>query len=253
MEHPLSGRVAIVTGGGSGIGAAGCLAFAAAGARVVCAGRTLATVQQVVDDIAARQGEALACQVDVSREMDVERMVSSAIARFGRIDVLVNSAGISPAGSITDITEADWDQCLDINLKGVFLAAKHVIPRMRDRGGVILNVAGTFGLRPSAGKAAYSAAKAGVINLTRSVALDHARDMIRCNAICPGFVDTPLTADFQGEQRAAFLARTQPLPGVIQPEDVAQLALWLASDAARMITGQVFVVDGGQQAGMFQP
>ena len=118
---------------------------------------------------------------------------------------------------------------------------------------MILNTAGTFGLRPSTGKAAYAAAKAGVINLTRSIALDYARDNIRCNAICPGFVDTPLTASFSGPERDAFLERSQPLSGMIQPEDVAQLALWLASDAARMITGQAFIIDGGQQAGLFSP
>ena len=180
-------------------------------------------------------------------------MVNAAISHFGRIDILFNNAGISPSGRITDIDEAQWDECLDINLKGVFLASRQVIPHMRDRGGVILNTAGTFGLRPSSGKAAYAAAKAGVISLTRSIALDYARQNIRCNAICPGFVDTPLTESFSGPEREAFLERSQPLPGVIQPEDVAQLALWLASDAARMITGQAFIIDGGQQAGLFSP
>ena len=246
----LAGKVAIVTGGGSGIGAASCRAFAAAGAFVICAGRTLNSVNRVVDEINSVREVALAVQVDVSEEKAIRNLVSVSVARFGRIDVLFNN-GISPAGRVTDIESADWDECLNINLKGVFLGAKHVIPHMRERGGVILNTAGTFGLRPGRGKAAYSAAKAGVINLTRSVALDYAGDNIRCNAICPGFVDTPLTASLGGEQRAAFLAGSQPLSGVIQPEDVAHMALWLASDAARMITGQVFIVDGGQQAGTF--
>ena len=252
MMKTLAGLVVIVTGGGSGIGAASCRAFAAAGARVVSAGRTRARLQRVAGDIEDLQGEALALEVDVSQEAAVRDMVAATLARFGRIDVLFNNAGISPSGRVTELDESAWDECLNINLKSVFLGARHVIPHMRGRGGVILNTAGTFGLRPAAAKAAYSAAKAGVINLTRSIALDYAGDNVRCNAICPGFVDTPLTSSIAEAERDAFLARNQPLPGVIQPEDVAQMAVWLASDAARMITGQVFVIDGGQQAGLFE-
>ncbi len=249
----MEGKVVIVTGAGSGIGAASCHAFAGAGARLVCAGRTLETARQTAAAIRRDGGDAIAVRTDVSDDHSVCSLVNATITRYERIDVLFNNAGISPSGRITDIEVEDWDECLDVNLKGVFLAARRVIPHMRDRGGVILNTAGTFGLRPSSAKAAYATAKAGVINLTRSIALDYARENIRCNAICPGFVDTPLTASFDGEQRDAFLDRSQPLPGVIQPEDVAQMALWLASDAARMITGQVFVIDGGQQAGLFSP
>ena len=249
----MEGKVVIVTGAGSGIGAASCRAFAVTGARVVCAGRTLETARQTAADIRRDGGDAIAVRTDVSDDRSVCSLVNTTIARYERIDVLFNNAGISPSGRITDIEVEDWDECLDVNLKGVFLAARHVIPHMCGRGGVILNTAGTFGLRPSSAKAAYATAKAGVINLTRSIALDYARENIRCNAICPGFVDTPLTASFDGDRRDAFLDRSQPLPGVIQPEDVAQMALWLASDAARMITGQTFVIDGGQQAGLFSP
>lgn len=249
----MQGKVVIVTGAGSGIGAASCLAFAAADASVVCAGRTLDSVRRTAASIVQDGGVTQAVQTDVSDDASVSNLVNSAISHFGRIDVLFNNAGISPSGRITDIDESQWDECLDINLKSVFLASRRVIPHMLGRGGVILNTAGTFGLRPSTGKAAYAAAKAGVINLTRSIALDYARDNIRCNAICPGFVDTPLTASFSGPERDAFLERSQPLSGMIQPEDVAQLALWLASDAARMITGQAFIIDGGQQAGLFSP
>lgn len=249
----MRGKVVIVTGAGSGIGAASAIAFAAAGAGVVCAGRTLESVRRTAAGIVREGGLAQAVQTDVSDDASVGNLVDAAIRHFGRIDVLFNNAGISPSGRITDIDEAQWDECLDVNLKGVFLASRQVIPHMRSRGGVILNTAGTFGLRPSTGKAAYAAAKAGVINLTRSIALDYARENIRCNAICPGFVETPLTASLGDSERDAFLERSQPLPGVIQSEDVAQLALWLASDAARMITGQAFIIDGGQQAGMYWP
>ncbi len=246
----MQDKVVIVTGAGSGIGAASCHIFAGAGARVVCAGRTLDSVQRTAAGIG---GDALAVQTDVSNDDSVCGLVETTIDRYGRIDVLFNNAGISPSGRITDIAVSDWEECLDVNLKGVFLAARRAIPHMRRRGGVILNTAGTFGLRASSNKAAYATAKAGVINLTRSIALDYARDNLRCNVICPGFVDTPLNASLGRPQRDAFLERSQPLPGVIQPEDVAQLALWLASDAARMITGQVFIIDGGQQAGLFSP
>ena len=179
-------------------------------------------------------------------------MLERTLIQLGLPNVLFNNAGISPEGSVTDITEADWDECLDINLKSVFLCAKIVIPVMTTAGGgCILNTAGTFGIRAAKNKAAYSVAKAGVINLTRSIALDYARDCIRCNVICPGYVDTPLNQGFPPAERDAFLAQYQPLPGLISAADVAEMAVYLASDAARMITGQVFVIDGGQQAGLF--
>lgn len=249
----LAGRVAIITGGGSGIGAASCHAFARAGAQVVSAGRTASSVQRVAAEIEAQGETALALAVDVSQEDSLQEMIATTVARFGRIDVLFNNAGISPSGRITELDEGDWDECLNINLKSVFLGAKHVIPHMHESGGVILNTAGTFGLLPAGNKAAYSTAKAGVINLTRSIALDYAQENVRCNAICPGFVDTPLTAGLAEKERDSFLSRNQPLPGIIQPDDVAQMAVWLSSPAARMITGQVFVIDGGQQAGLFDP
>jgi 3-oxoacyl-[acyl-carrier protein] reductase len=179
-------------------------------------------------------------------------MVDLAVRQFGGLDILVNSAGISPVGTVTEIDEDAWDECIAIDLRSVFLGAKYAIPEMQRRGGgVILNVAGTFGLSGARNKAAYSAAKAGAINLSRSIALDYARDNIRCNAICPGYVDTPLNADFPTDARDRFLDARQPLPGLIQPEEVAQLALFLASNAGRMLTGQTYVVDGGQQAGLF--
>jgi 3-oxoacyl-[acyl-carrier protein] reductase len=166
-------RVVIVTGGGSGIGEASCRAFARAGAAVVAANRTFAKAEMVARSIKAEQGEAFPIQADVSRSSDVQRMIREAIDRFGRIDVLFNNAGISPSGSVTEISEEDWDECLNIDLKSVFLGAKYALPHMqRQGGGVIINTAGTFGLRAARGKAAYSAAKAGVINLTRAIALD---------------------------------------------------------------------------------
>ena len=247
----LEGKVILVTGGGSGIGAASCLAFAREGAKVAVVNRTLSKAEAVAQLIADSGGAAVAIQADVSLAADVERMIDRTVSGLGVPDVVFNNAGISPSGRVTDISEADWDDCLNIDLKSVFLCAKAVIPLMTAAGGCILNTAGTFGIRAAKNKAAYSAAKAGLVNLTRSIALDYARDRIRCNVICPGYVDTPLNEGFPPEERDAFLAQYQPLPGLISAADVAELAVYLASDAARMITGQVFVIDGGQQAGLF--
>lgn len=248
----IAGKVAIVTGGGSGIGRSASLAFAAAGAKVVVANRTGAKADAVAAEIATAGGEAIGVQVDVSIGRDVQRMVAAAVGHFGGVDILFNNAGISPNGSVTEIGEEEWDECIAIDLRSVFLGAKYTIPVMQRRGGgVILNTAGTLGIRPCRNKSAYGAAKAGVINLTKAIALDYARDGVRCNVICPGYIDTPLTAHVSPEARDAFLDVAQPLRGLITPEEVASLAVFLASDAARMITGQAYVIDGGQQAGMF--
>ncbi len=248
----LRDKVILVTGGGSGIGAASCLAFAREGAKVAVVNRTLSKAQAVAQSLADSGETAVAIQADVSRAADVERMIERTVSQLGAPNVLFNNAGISPSGPVGDISEADWDECLNINLKSVFLCAKAVIPLMIEAGGgCILNTAGTFGIRAARNKAAYSVAKAGVVNLTRSIALDYARDYIRCNVICPGYVDTPLNEGFPPSERDAFLAGYQPLPGLISADDVAEMAVYLASDAARMVTGQVFVIDGGQQAGLF--
>lgn len=246
--HDMKGKTVLITGGGSGIGRACAFAFAAQGAQVAVAGRT----PDKCDAVAHMLGEhAISITADVAQSDQVQRAIEQTVARFGGLDVVVHSAGVSPSGRVTDTDEADWERCIAINLTSAFLVAKYAIPHLCARGGVILNIAGTFGIRPASGKAAYSAAKAGLINLSRSIALDYARQGIRCNAICPGYVDTPLTAGLTESARQAFLDRFQPLRGIVSADDVAALALYLASDAAKMITGQVFVIDGGQQAGLF--
>jgi NAD(P)-dependent dehydrogenase (short-subunit alcohol dehydrogenase family) len=248
----LAGKVALITGGGSGIGRASALAMAAEGAAIVVVNRTFSKAAGVMEEISAAGGNAMALEADVSKSADVQNMIARTVEQFGKIDVLFNNAGISPSGTVTEITEEEWDECLNIDLKSVFLGCKYAIPHMQRNGaGVILSTAGTFGLRPPRNKAAYATAKAGVINLTRAVALDYGRENIRCNVICPGYIDTPLTAGVPDADRDAFLGATQPLTGVIQADEVARLAVYLASDAARMITGQAFIIDGGQQAGMF--
>lgn len=249
----MSGRVAVIIGAGSGIGRASALAFGAAGWSVAAAGRTRAKVEAVAAEIAAAGGHALALEIDVTRPEDNARMIAESADHFGGIDALLCSAGYRPDGGVVESSDSDWDMAFAVNVTSVYWAAKHAIPVMRALGGgAILINAGTFGIRPAKGKAAYAASKAAAINLARSIALDYARDGVRCNAICPGYVDTPFNADFPADGVAAFLDEFQPLPGMIQPGDVASLALFLASDAAKMITGQVFVIDGGQQAGIFR-
>ncbi len=252
MKLSLSPKIALITGGGSGIGRAACLAFAQAGATVAVVGRTLSKCEAVAEEIRSAGGNAIAVSADVSRSDDVQRMIQTTVTQLGGLDVVFNNAGFNVFGTVTELSEADWQTCLNNDLTSVFLAAKYAIPELIKRGGgVILNTSGTFGIRPARGEAAYAAAKAGVINLTRAIALDYARANVRCNVICPGFIDTPATANFRGAAREQFLEDYQPLRGMTQPEEVALMAVYLASDAAKMITGQSFVIDAGQQAGLF--
>ncbi len=250
MHNSMQDKVIFITGGGSGIGRACASAFVAQGARVAVVGRTLSKCEAVARALGS-EAVAVAIAADVAYSADVQRAVAHTIEHFGRLDGVLHSAGISPSGRVTDISEDEWNACIAVNLTSAFLVAKYTIPHLRAHGGVILNVAGTFGLRAATDKAAYSAAKAGLINLSRAIELDYAREGIRCNAICPGYVDTLLTAGFEATARDAFLDRFQPLRGLVSADDVAALAVYLASDAARMITGQAFVIDGGQQAGLF--
>ena len=252
MDIRLENKAAIITGGGSGMGRSSCLKFAQVGARVAVADIRLEPAQAVADEIKAQGGEAIAIQVDVSQSQDVQKMIATTVAKFGGLDVMFNHAGISPDGSITETSEEDWERCMAIDLRSVFLGSKYAIPELRKRGGgVILNTAGTLGIRPCPNKASYGAAKAGVINLTRSTALDYARDNIRCIAICPGYIDTPLNEGADAEMLDRFLKRYQPMPGVIQAEDIASLAVFLASDAAAFITGVALPIDAGQMAGLY--
>ena len=263
MAERLAGKVAVITGGGSGIGEGSSLMFAREGAAVVVADRDLAGAESVVAAITDAGGRAVAVEVDVTVEDDVARMVEVA-HQFGPVDVLFANAGIAGSGRAGDITVEEWSRVIGVNLTGVWLSARAVLRDMvAAGGGSIINQASVGGLVGVGGIASYAAAKAGVIGLTRQMAVDYGPDNIRVNAICPGTVPTPLvrkTYDEGGgfastlEERGDFDAIIEkakarfPLGRVGAVEDIAAMALYLASDEASWTTGTAIAVDGGMSA-----
>jgi NAD(P)-dependent dehydrogenase (short-subunit alcohol dehydrogenase family) len=272
-SEDLTGRVAIVTGGSRGIGRAVSRKLADAGASVVVAARTAADAEQVVSEIIADGGIARAEPCDVSVAAEVERMVGSTLDRYGRIDVVVNNAGISPVHKeLQDLSEAEWDLVLAVNLKGVFLLCRAVAPTLIEQGGgVVINIASIAGVLPIPQESAYIASKAGLIGLTRALAFDWSKYGIRVHAVAPGYIATEMNAgvrtkaaayeaawqrtggpppDADEEARRAARAvggvvgRT-PLGRFGTPEEVAEVVCFLASDRASYMTGATTYVDGG--------
>jgi NAD(P)-dependent dehydrogenase (short-subunit alcohol dehydrogenase family) len=251
MER-LKNRVAIVTGGASGIGQAIAALFAREGARIVIGDLDEAKGAETTAAIRAAGGEAIFVRADVTATRDVEDAVRLALDRFGQIDVLVNNAGISLGDSLLDTDEPTWDRNLAVVLKGPYLFTRAVLPSMLDRhAGAIVNVASVNGLL-GLGEDGYSAAKAGLINFTQNVAIRFGAEGIRANVICPGTVRTPIWQETLAKTPDVFerLAKWYPLGRVGEPDDVARAALFLASDDASWITGAVLPVDGGLTAGM---
>lgn len=249
----LQDRVAIITGGGSGIGQATAERFAAEGARVVVADRATARAATVVEAIERAGGIGLAVPVEVTDAESVGQMAEQARQAYGGIDILVNSAAISRGDDILTIDEEVWDLNLAVVLKGVFLCAKAVLPTMINaRRGAIINIASVNGLM-GLGEEGYSAAKAGVINLTQNMAIKYGKHQVRANVICPGTVQTPIWQARYERDPQIFekLAEWYPLGRVGQPEDIANAALYLASDDAAWVTGAVLNVDGGLMAGSY--
>jgi NAD(P)-dependent dehydrogenase (short-subunit alcohol dehydrogenase family) len=253
----LAARVAIVTGGAAGIGRATALLLARQGARVVVGDQRL----QPENDAAFAAAGILQYQCDVRRAEDVSRLVEQAISLAGGVDILVNNAGIVMVGQIPEITETDWDACLDTNFKAAFLLARGVIPSMRSRGGgAIVNVSSNAGLLPRAHDPVYSTSKGALLALTKSLALSHAPDRIRVNAVCPGpvceteIMNTDLANSVDREARARTIVDASPLARafnrMITPEEVAQAILYLVSDAAVMVTGTSIAIDGGKSLGV---
>jgi NAD(P)-dependent dehydrogenase (short-subunit alcohol dehydrogenase family) len=246
----LAGKVAIVTGAGSGIGRASALRFAAEGASVVAADLRGPKVEETVAMIESDGGVAAPCVADVADAADAERMVATAVDAFGGLDAIFNNAGTIRPGTAVKLSQEDWDLVMAVNVRSVFLGAKFAVPAMADRGGgAIVSTASVSGLTGDPGNVVYSASKAAVINLTRSLAIDHARQQIRVNCICPGAVDTPpvgrMLADPDARARAE---RSHPLGRIGRPEDIAAAAVWLCSDESSWITGHALVVDGGLTA-----
>jgi NAD(P)-dependent dehydrogenase (short-subunit alcohol dehydrogenase family) len=250
----LDGKVAVVTGAASGIGRASAIRFASEGAAVVVTDLNAQGGDETVTECKRAGGRAVFCRVDVTSEADVKAAVDRAVSEFGKLDIIFNNAGLAGAiGKIEETTAENWDRTFSILLRAVFLGMKYAVPAMRKAGGgSIISTASIAGLRGGAGPHAYSAAKAGVINLTRSVALEVGKDRIRVNCICPGGINTPLISNnVPGgyEVASQFLKNIQPIPRAGLPEDIAAMAAFLASDDAEWITGAAMVVDGGYTAG----
>lgn len=246
----LKGKIALITGGGSGIGRAACLLFAREGAKVVIADYVAEGGNETVRQIKAAGGEAAFVQADVSKSTDVQNMIATTVKTYGRVDVLFNNAGIEgPSAKIANYKEEDWDRVIAIDLTAVYLGMKYVIPEMlKQGGGVIISTASVAGLVGFPGSGAYAAAKAGVINMTRMVALEYADKNIRVNCICPGIIETPMVDRVLGNRPREGVVKAEPIGRLGRPEDIANAALFLASDESSFATGAPFIIDGGYVA-----
>ena len=254
MQVDLNGKVAVVSGGSSGMGAAICERLAASGAAVVVGGRDAARTAAVVESVAESGARAIAGLGDVADSTEAAGLVQTAVDAFGGLDLVVNAAGVIHRADALGTSDDDWARVMSINVDGTFYLSRAAIPALRARGGgAIVNISSTCGLVGSAGLAAYCASKGAVTNLTRAMALDHASEGIRINAICPGSVDTPMlvsehpdgtTADEVFERNLASI----PEGRIPEPSEVADLTLFLCSDAARHIHGANLSLDGGYTA-----
>ena len=247
----FAGKVAFVTGAASGIGRATALAFAREGASVVVADVFEQGNQETARMIEELGGRAFAVKCDMTRTEDVKAALDKTIEAFGRLDFAFNNAGIEPrnAAPTAEYEEEEWNRIIDINLRGVFLCMKHEIPLILKQGrGAIVNTSSGAGIIGIKGSPAYTAAKHGVIGLTKAAALDYASQNIRVNAVCPGYIDTPMMGRFTGgtdEGRTKVIAE-EPVGRMGTPEEIASAVLWLCSDAAAFVVGHAMVIDGGQ-------
>ena len=255
MTRNLEGKSALVTGGASGIGRATALAFAREGARVAVADIMQDAAQRTVTEIEAMGGQALAIACDVTDDDAVKAMIAATVDAFGSLDCAFNNAGIAPyqvnAGwqKIADVAPEAWRRLIDVNLTGVWLCLRHEVAQMRAQGsgGVIINTASILGLVGSATSSAYVAAKHGVVGLTKTAAADHAEDNIRVNAVCPGYIETPMTEETMRRRGGRILARV-PMARMGKAGEIAEAVVWLCSPKASFVTGVSWAVDGGYTA-----
>jgi len=254
-ELQLSNKVALITGAASGIGRATAQLFAREGALVVIADLNEMAGQTLAEEISRAGHRVLFQKCDVTQSADCKRAIESAVQQFGRLDILFNNAGIIRRATVVDLSEEDWDRVMDANVKSIYLMSRYAIPVMaRQGGGVIINTASGWGLTGGAKAAVYCASKGAVVLLSKAMAVDHGPQNIRVNCICPGDTDTGMLrseAQQLGEVTGRFLAEAakRPLGRVGKPEEIAQAALYLATDASSFVTGTALVVDGGGLAG----
>lgn len=251
----LTDRVMVVTGAASGIGRAIAVTAGAAGARVVVSDVQAAEGEATAELVRAAGGEAIFVACDVSKPDEAQALIEAAVARYGKLDALVNNAGVAGGGTRAHELDIDaWDAVLAVNLRGPFLCSKYALPHLMTSRGAVVNVASTYGLIGAPLSAAYCASKGGLVNLTRQLAVDYGPDGVRVNAVCPGYIDTDMgggRARLAPEERDAAQARReanaarQPLGRQAQPEEVARVVVFLASEAASFMTGSIVTVDGG--------
>jgi NAD(P)-dependent dehydrogenase (short-subunit alcohol dehydrogenase family) len=251
MRERLKGKIGIVTGAGSGIGRASAIALAAEGAQVVLVGRRKDRLEEVAREIGDR---AFAIPVDVSKTSEISGLLDQVVGRFAGLNFLLNNAGVLHVGNAEQITEEQWDDTFNLNVRSVWLLSRAALPHMRKAGGgSIMNVASTLGLVGARNRAAYAPSKGALIQLTKSMAIDHGHENIRVNAICPSFVETELTERILGQVADPAAIRRErtaahPIGRLGRPEDIAGLAVYLASDESSWVTGAVLPVDGGYLA-----